>query len=53
MRIVSLLVAVASLFVAAPAAAAVEFSDPFPVGVCVRATAVDPKPVCVMVDPLD
>ena len=52
MRKLSLLV-VASLFAAVVPAVAAVPADPFPVGVCVRSTAVDPKPVCVMVDPTD
>lgn len=48
MRKFSLLVLVLTLL-AGPVAAAT--SDPFPVGACVRATSVDRKPVCVMVDP--
>ena len=41
-----------SVIVGGPASAAVSRSDsdPLPVGVCVRATAVDGKPVCVMVE---
>ena len=28
-------------------------SDPFPAGACVRSTLVDPRPVCVLIDPTD
>lgn len=50
-RKIRLLLAVAALAtIAAPATAATS-DPPFPVGVCVRSTLVDPKPVCVMVDP--
>lgn len=45
-----LLAVVALAAVAAPVSAADE-PDPFPLGACVRATVVDPQPVCVMVDP--
>lgn len=37
----------------APAGALVDPTDPFPAGACVRATVVDPRPVCVLVDPTD
>lgn len=50
-RLVRLVLAVAALAaIAAPATAATQ-DPPFPLGVCVRATVVDPRPVCVMVDP--
>lgn len=45
-----LLVIAATAAIAAPATAATT-DPPFPLGVCVRSTMVDPKPVCVMVDP--
>ena len=53
MRRFSLLLAALLIVVAAtPAAASSPSSDdPFPVGVCVRATAIDPRPLCVMIDP--
>ncbi len=40
------------LAVAAMASPAAADPDPFPAGACVRATIVDPYPVCVVVDPL-
>ena len=50
-RPLRLLLALAALAaIAAPAAAATS-DPPFPLGVCARSTMVDPKPVCIMVDP--
>ena len=47
-RIVLAVLALAAL--AAPVSAA-DDPDPFPLGACVRSTMVDPRPVCLMVDP--
>jgi hypothetical protein len=48
----SLLVATLLIVAAVPATASNPLEDdPFPVGACVRATAVDRRPLCVMVDP--
>ena len=50
-RVLRLLLALAALAaIAAPATAATS-DPPFPLGVCARSTYVDPKPICVMVDP--
>ena len=50
-RALRLLLALAAMAaIAAPATAATN-DPPFPLGVCARSTLVDPKPVCVMVDP--
>ena len=52
MRRFSLLLATLLIVVAAPATASDSTSDdPFPVGACVRATAIDRRPLCVMIDP--
>ena len=32
---------------------AIDDVDPFPLGVCVRADKVDPRPLCVLIDPDD
>ena len=45
-----LLTSVIAAMTAGPAAA-VSDPDPFPAGACVRVTLVDPKPLCVIVDP--
>ena len=51
MRKLLLLLVLLVGLVAGPAAAASD--PPFPVGACARLTVVDPRPVCVMVDPAE
>ena len=43
-----MLAVLALSLLAGPASAAFDDPDPFPLGACVRATVVDPKPVCVV-----
>ena len=50
-RALRLLLALAAMAAIAAPATAAPSDPPFPLGVCVRSTLVDPQPVCVMVDP--
>ena len=50
-RPVRLLLALAALAAIAAPATAATADPPFPLGVCARSTLVDPKPICIMVDP--
>ena len=47
---VALMMMVTATLTAVPAAATTP-DDPFPAGACIRVTLVDPKPICVIVDP--
>ena len=50
-RALRLLLALAAMAAVAAPATAATADPPFPLGVCARSTLVDPKPVCIMVDP--